>query len=125
MTRLAEIEQRLQAATPGPWFAHYEQDGEPTIPFVSDSDDEEWDGRLLLNVDSDREDADAAFIAHAPDDIRYLLEQVRRLRGLLRYLWTQADVEARRVDGGKVRDAFDALDPLRLDIDAALEATDA
>lgn len=39
---------------------------------------------------------------------------------LLRYLWEEADVQARRVDGGKVRDAFDGHDPLATEIEAAL-----
>jgi len=71
--RLAEIRARLDAATPGPWTPEETQRGH----------DIWWqpgegmrDGRVA-NVYVER---DAHFIAHAPADIAWLLDEVERLR---------------------------------------------
>lgn len=92
-TRLREIEEREKVATPGPWEIG------PVLPFLvsatgytdvidgpvksaiidcdpttqNDSEGREWrcDGTAEANAD---------FIAHARDDIPFLVEQVRRLQ---------------------------------------------
>ncbi len=81
MDRLAEIQARLDAATPGPWV---------TKPGVSLAWSElvlapvpGHDGYMALVADTkdsffnNHDDAD--FIAHAPDDLAWLLERVARL----------------------------------------------
>ena len=55
--RLAQIESRLAAATPGPWFAY--RDG--LAAFIRE--------------------ADLTVIANAPTDLADLVAEVRRLRG--------------------------------------------
>ncbi|WP_162142497.1 ead/Ea22-like family protein [Aneurinibacillus terranovensis] len=71
---LKEIRDRLAAATPGPW----------RIPSKCDEYsyylcDEEWDDFGHIIVDRN----DAEFIAHAPEDIRRLLDEVERVRSAL------------------------------------------
>lgn len=69
--QLKAIEERAKAATPGPW----------TPKRLRQND---WhlrgpDGIVFAEVE---DDADAAFIAHAREDIPALVEEVRRLRGV-------------------------------------------
>ena len=78
MTREEEIQARLDAATPGEWKqARFE--GGRVDPCV-----EADRGRLFIDVvlsdDGDEGLNDAAFIANAPDDLRYLLAENARLR---------------------------------------------
>jgi len=73
MTRIAEIRARLEAATPGLWDA-------PGYGEV-------WGGdRLLVQTNSQHDDHldNAILIAHAPADIRYLLDALQEADGLLR-----------------------------------------
>ena len=67
--RLAEIRARLEAATPGPW-EHWER---PNCCVVHEEAGIKWEvvggGRF----------EDHAFIAHAPEDIAWLLGEVERL----------------------------------------------
>ena len=72
--RVVEIEGRLAASTPGPWI-----DGPEGSP---------WDGeivstatldRIARDPEADDRPADRDLIAHAPDDIRYLLARVETL----------------------------------------------
>ncbi len=65
--RLAEIEARWKAATPGPWKAS---------TYFDDYVDWYWN----IEGPEPRNDADVAAIAAAPDDVSYLLAEVRRLR---------------------------------------------
>lgn len=81
--QLAEIEQRLQAASPGPWVDSDSHDGSEGLlqvyygvePISSSvcvfCDMEECEGQDLHN---------AAFVAHAPADIATLIAEVRRLQ---------------------------------------------
>lgn len=74
--RLAEIEAREAAATPGPWHR---------LDFAHDANDV-WIGPSFRNVIAqvvpDDASADAAFIAHAREDVPWLLAEVRRLRAI-------------------------------------------
>lgn len=104
MTREEEIQARLEAATPGPWRYNDKTDhGSPLIVHANrcvqaknlDSYREGFDlGDPLPIVafhqgdyDSEAwficEDKDGELIAHAPEDIAYLLEENARLRALL------------------------------------------
>lgn len=82
--RLKEIKERLQATTPGVWKVwqpddDYFGDDSPTV--VNES------GKYIAQTSydglNDRETmtADAEFIAHAKDDILFLLEQLEVLFG--------------------------------------------
>lgn len=82
MSRLDEIRAREQAATPGPWFV------EP----IGDRDFEtaKQRGRVIPDVlrwqgyrntlDCGEDDATAQFIAHAREDIPWLLAEIERLQ---------------------------------------------
>jgi hypothetical protein len=82
---LQEIKERLEKATPGPWFVSedgFSRKGEKT-PTVYAADNELRyiakcnDG---LNINPTPNLSNAEFIAHAPEDIRRLLEEVERLK---------------------------------------------
>jgi hypothetical protein len=74
----AAIEERLRHVSPGPWRRHgcdVWADADPTLPlFVTPRErDSSAEGRAQA-------DRDADFVAHAREDIRALLEEVRRAR---------------------------------------------
>jgi hypothetical protein len=73
---LNEIERRSNAATPGPWVSFIEgRDNMSGSSFIrTASEDIELTGAT---------DADQDFIAHARQDVPFLLGEVRRLRKLL------------------------------------------
>ena len=108
-TQLAEIEARHTAATPGPWGV-YEFGGSSMIdvaaaledtgtgyrarreicrledePLDNDPTHREW----TAEEDWAQVQADAQFIAHAPEDVAALLAEIRRLRDQRKYLITQ------------------------------------
>jgi 4-alpha-glucanotransferase len=64
--RLAAIKAREAAATKGPWYAVYEDDGDIVI---------EDDQHNLLTPTAE----DFAFMRHAREDVRALLTEVERL----------------------------------------------
>lgn len=77
-SRIEEIKARWASATPGPYD-------------FQDATKKNGPKRLMIRGDFDRDqfthvaqtycDADAAFIAAAPEDIRWLVERVERLEG--------------------------------------------
>ena len=67
--RLIEIEERLKAATPGPWFR--------TPDFYRGLRGVESDDSFV--VEPPLTDEDAEFIAAAPSDVAFLLDRVREL----------------------------------------------
>lgn len=69
---LAAIRARAQAATPGPWVR---QEWPPTQIDVADG--------VLIYDDNNLKDADAAFIAHARQDIPALCDRVEALERML------------------------------------------
>ena len=81
--RLAEIRQRLEAATPRPWR-------------LAIACDEHGEDESLAVVRAGYADiatatnANAAFIANAPDDIADLLAEVERLTGVVEALEVSA-----------------------------------
>ncbi|HEX6682270.1 MAG TPA: hypothetical protein VF062_05720 [Candidatus Limnocylindrales bacterium] len=94
---LAEIEERAEAATPGPWYAHFIDDDhfanlvavstKPESVRIGHSDTVaatliQFPARYV-DIADERWDENAYFIAHARQDIPRLLAEVRRLRKLL------------------------------------------
>lgn len=82
MTRIEEIEARLEAATQGKWEITTEEHAFPTM----------W---LDRNKEVDFSIYDLNFIERAPDDIRYLLsrisalEKVREAAKSVNYHWNE------------------------------------
>ena len=72
---LTEMQARVDAATSGPWEAGVGGGMNPDFPFlyVQQVDD---DGSMVASLDFERE-ADAAFIAHAREDVPRLLAAAR------------------------------------------------
>jgi hypothetical protein len=62
-----EITARLEYASEGPWRSQMTVDRKWNQLFRKNDDDQEWPIGLIADDD------DAEFIAHAPEDIRYLL----------------------------------------------------
>lgn len=97
---LEAIRRRLEAATPGPWYAHNPDDAyamnvycvttSPEEPDTQMGDPEEYCKEIVAMTlfqaprvvchDADRWEQDAAFIAHARTDVALLLDEVNRLR---------------------------------------------
>jgi hypothetical protein len=96
--KVQEVEQRLQAATPGPWawgrtgekctgaavgarcFA--EEDAECASPLSGDLTDRPDDFSVsepVAFLEHQNANADASLIAHAPGDLRYLLDRLAAL----------------------------------------------
>lgn len=89
--RRAEIQARLDAATPGPWKAHLSNTPPHyrEAPVVSHKANDYGDrlGRFVLwEGDPEQVDKDALLIANAPTDLAALLAYVDQLEGLLRDL---------------------------------------
>lgn len=76
MGRLDEIRARLEAATPGPWETFgFEVNGvKSRLNKVKPARDNHSFTHISLSHDEDAE-----FIAHAPEDIAYLLAEIERL----------------------------------------------
>lgn len=70
-----EIKARLEAATEGKWDNSTNERSEHPSVIYTDIDDE---GSLIVAECRTVKDGD--FIAHAPTDIKWLLEEVNRLR---------------------------------------------
>lgn len=84
--RLAEIEARLKAALDAPWQVHVLEGNGYDVLFHVEPQVLLYDvnGRLVLDDDWDgnpHRPATGALIAHASEDLRDLLAEVRRLRG--------------------------------------------
>ncbi|MFF7411566.1 hypothetical protein [Streptomyces lydicus] len=71
--RLTEIAARVAAATPGPWLQRSD------AGIVTDAEDHP----LAVFGTSGPHCVDAEFTAHAPEDVRWLLAEVKRLTGRL------------------------------------------
>jgi hypothetical protein len=86
MSRLEEISARLAKATPGPWYAHHCKAGKDTecwCKVVGTSPDPEHDDMdNVIGLGSCVAD-DADLIAHAPSDLRFLLDHVAKLEDIV------------------------------------------
>ncbi|MFF1348455.1 hypothetical protein ACFVZJ_21170 [Streptomyces sp. NPDC058322] len=94
-TRLAEIQARAAAATPGPWQndqaeLHQAIPGAPEI-WVA------WIGEALNIDDLPKSNHNAAFIAHAREDIPYLLVQLHQRDAEIAELQTKLAVRERQL----------------------------
>ena len=102
--RLLEIEARCKAATPGPWKAEIGPlitiEAEPLRHGLAGWPICDMDMKVEL-IAPDQPMADAAFIAHARQDVPDLLEEVAQLRESVRQWrefdraesWARADAE--------------------------------
>ncbi len=80
--RIAQIEARLAAATPGPWRAVREDKSDVAMgakPFIILDGANHRCAEIRAFCGGNYDNAD--FIAHAPEDIRYLMDECERLRG--------------------------------------------
>jgi len=97
--RLAEIRARLEAATPGPWK------WEVVIAEQSVTEHTLKGPDVLCRYWYDRPPSgDGELIAHAPEDIAWLLGEVERLRALMGFTNALADLtpdEFEELTGGK------------------------
>lgn len=75
MTRLARIRERLDAITPGQWT--HRTDGDAAYVNAGTI------GVTCHIVDRGRNEGDAPFIAHAPEDVRLLLDVAEAARNVL------------------------------------------
>ena len=83
--RLAEIRERLAAATPGPWELYATErnviaitKGRTRSGYLREI--VHWSGFDCSNIDdTGKVRANAALIAHAPSDLAYLLDEIARL----------------------------------------------
>lgn len=73
--RLKEIKARCEAATPGPWEVGYSSLGGMTVVNVRGSEFPCWKTQIYKD--------DAEFIAHARQDVPWLVAEVERLRAEL------------------------------------------
>jgi hypothetical protein len=93
--RIKEIKQRLEKASPGPWKVPAAnvhrviaiKDGNPYLLIVEHPEEHAFFGkddlsyfRLGSEGGGKQSAANAQFIAHAPDDIRYLLAELKKAR---------------------------------------------
>ena len=102
--RLAQIEARLSAATPGPWEVRHD-DLTDEVHVVHDQEVVSYVCTVAL-ADADRVEEDADLIANAPDDLRYLLDALAAERAAARgYLERAERAEAERDRSASVRDA--------------------
>lgn len=95
-----EIRARLEAATPGPWEATWRDDEWASVEIPDTADDTmqlAWhEGGGITAMDG----ANAEFIAHAPTDIAFLLEENERLERRL----AEAQAEALDAAADEMRD---------------------
>jgi hypothetical protein len=73
MTRISEIQDRVDAATPGPW-ENFPLDWRCVVDPHNDS---------ICDLHTGGEIADATFIAHARADVPLLLAEVKKLRDVV------------------------------------------
>jgi len=79
MTRTEEIKERLGKATPGEWYSIQMVDDIPGTAFIKQKN-----SNILIAEVPGAKYQDANFIAHAPSNIQFLLEENERLRGLVK-----------------------------------------
>lgn len=81
--RKAQIRQRLEAATPGPWFYERTVQNRGTFYEVAPKNGDEMDWANEVGCTADDKEADAAFIANAPTDLAWALERLDSLESAL------------------------------------------
>lgn len=108
MSRLDEIQARLDAATPGPWWGGGSNRRKDSIALVGRRSDRGTGNAIavLNGVGMDRV-ADAEFIAHAREDMPALVEFARRVEAVLddhvstnEQVFDELDRAMKRLQGG-------------------------
>lgn len=86
--RLQEIHERLEKITPGPWHAYISETGSEVVS------EEGWVCQLWYKTEEPMKNhaCNADFIAHAPDDVAFLLTEVERLQKALQGAATVSNV---------------------------------
>lgn len=77
--RISEVEARLRQVTPGPWRRHgcdVWAEGRSSLPLLVTPRERDSSGERRAQADRDAE-----FVAHAVDDVRALLDELRAYRG--------------------------------------------
>ena len=74
--RIAEIRERLERATPGPWQAISSGRAHGDHWYVTDAGEAIASIHASDGEDEDQREPDAEFIAHAPEDIAFLLARL-------------------------------------------------
>ena len=100
MTRMDEIRERLDKATPGPWEVWDDGDVGTAYPVTTRTRDGrviELESKHIAN--SDRFDAD--LISHAPSDLAWCLGEIERLTA--RVAWYEPRYHARSMALIKIR----------------------
>ncbi len=98
MDRIEEIEERLAAATPGPWEHHAIRDRWRTWMVEGPS------GVLADMRHYPMAEADADLIAHAPEDMYYLLNVLGQAEAELDRCWEQTNEAIERGEGHQATD---------------------
>ena len=79
--RLDEIRKRLGAATPGPWhIERMKHSLKHSEIWLQPEDEHAWSLDCNTYQPNSKDEANAQLIAHAPEDIAYLLAEVERLQ---------------------------------------------
>ena len=87
--QLAAIEARLAAITPTEWLgASVPSNRKYGVIGTTDKKGRSYAIAVLSAVPATHRHADTQFIAHAPEDVRALLEEVKRLRSGLKTIGT-------------------------------------
>lgn len=108
MTRLSEISERLKAATPGPWAEVY--NGNSLCSVATDYTDPQNNEAICIPMrpieqkgswkPDERTEADFKFIAHAPADIKFLLDALREAEERLADAMKDMDVAIEYLEDG-------------------------
>lgn len=125
-TWLTEIEERVKAATPGPWIGVDEEKRGHLFQFVKSATATIKNNRgpdyarvILEDGEYDTKSADVALVAHAPTDLTRLIADNRRLREALEPFAKSYDplvMDASDEEGALVY-------PISIDEDLVLDAT--
>ena len=98
MTRIDEIRDRLDKATPRPWLVWDDGDVGTAYPVTTRA----RDGRAIelesMHI-ANASDSDAELIANAPADLEWCLGEIERLEALIASAW-QEGYAARQADLG-------------------------
>ncbi|MFE7106581.1 hypothetical protein ACFU98_35075 [Streptomyces sp. NPDC057575] len=95
-TRLTEIEARAVAATPGPWQNDQAEihQGMPDAPDIWVA----WIGEALNIDDLPQSNNNARFVAHAREDIPFLLAELRQRDADIAELQAKLAIRERQLD---------------------------
>lgn len=108
--QVAEIEERLAKATPGPWEwdgTVWEYDKEQEAPWLNDRE-----GNRILWGEINAHERDAVFIKNSPADIAYLLAERKKLMAVVeavKEFKRETDIPDLALAGRRRKELYDAL----------------